>query len=527
MKQKIKDVEASPSKRIYHSIIADYHLDIALCELIDNALDNWKYSGKKQKLTVKIDLDYSRQIIQISDDSGGLKEDEIQLIVSPGYSKNIGDDLSIGFFGVGSKRAVVALAEEIKIFTRFKKEKTLYVEINDSWISDSSWDVEVFQVDNIAENSTLIELVKLRSPLVEDNHAEAVNHLGATYSQFLINEDFEIILNDRTVDPITFESWSFPLGFEPTNFSGKIDLGTKGSVDVNILGGLTRSGDPSGGEYGAYFYCNRRLIARAYKGSEIGYRQIRIGQPHPSVSLARAIIKINGPASLMPWNSSKSDINIKHPTYIALLEHIDQVLYHYSQLSKKWSTGGGWEQNIFKYKTGDIKEENVDIITASTRIHLPPIPRVAQHKFVDIIKIQNRELAREKPWVKGHYEAIIAVDELPKLKLEQNNRISLLILDSTLEIAFKDYLVNESPNTISETRLSGIMQDRSQVHTEVRKTVRMTRKVWKRIEYYYKLRSELVHKRANVTISNDDLKIFRETVEYALNKMFKLTFKST
>ncbi|NOW96128.1 ATP-binding protein [Mucilaginibacter sp. SG564] len=526
MKQKIKDVEASPSKRIYHSIIADYHLDIALCELIDNALDNWKLLGKKAKLTVNIDLDYTRQIIQISDNSGGLREDEIQLMVSPGHSKNAGDESSIGFFGVGSKRAVVALAEEVKIYTRFKKEKTLFVEINDSWISDSSWDVEVFQVDNIAENSTLIELVKLRSQLVEANHPDAFNHLGATYSEFIINEDFEIVLNGEAVAAVTFESWSFPPGYEPTSFSGNIDFGTKGVVGVNIIGGLTRSGDPSGGEYGAYFYCNGRLIARAYKGSEIGYRQIRIGQPHPSVSLARAIIKISGPASLMPWNSSKSDINIKHPTYIAVLDHIDQVLFHYSQLSKKWSTGGGWEQNIFQYKTGEIKEESVGVITSSTRIHLPPIPRVVQHKFVDVIKAQNKELAKEKPWVKGHYEAIIAVDELPKLKLEQNNRISLLILDSTLEIAFKDYLVNESPNTISETRLLGIMKDRSQVHAEVRRTVKLTPKVWKKIEYYYKLRSELVHKRATVTISDDELKVFRETVEYALNKMFKLTFKS-
>lgn len=524
--KKIRDVEAIPSKRIYHSIIADYHLDTALCELIDNAIDNWLQSGKPNKLSIKIELDIDRQIISVLDNSGGIKEDEIQLIISPGLSKNTGNDTSIGFFGVGSKRAVVALSEEIKIFSRYKNQKTVLVIIDDNWINDeNNWDVPVYETTNIDENSTLVELVKLRYQLTKERLESFEKHISSTYAQFLGDKDLELSLNGVIITPIFYESWSYPPGFEPKLFTGTLDFGARGKVEVEILSGLLQAGDPAGGEYGAYFYCNNRLIARAYKGVEIGYRQIKIGAPHPSVSLARAIIKLNGPAQLMPWNSSKSNVNDKHQTFIQLQEHIEQVLVHYSQLSKKYSVGGGWETNVFQYNTGTIKRENLTSIGKEVKLYLPPIPRIANKKYPDLIRFQNKSVAKAKPWVKGHYEAIIAVNELPKLRLEQNNRLSLLILDSSLEIAFKDYLINESGEVYSESRFATLMGNRSAVHTEIKRFLRLTPATWKKVEYFYKLRGELVHKRVSVSISDEDLKNFKETVQLILHKMFKLSFK--
>src|SRR5580704_6169855 len=102
MKQHIREIEALPSKRIYLAIIADYHLKTALCELIDNALDNWMLDGRKRKLLVSLNLDYQRQFIEVVDNSGRIQESEINLIVSPGHSKNTTEDATIGYFGVGS-----------------------------------------------------------------------------------------------------------------------------------------------------------------------------------------------------------------------------------------------------------------------------------------------------------------------------------------------------------------------------------------------------------------------------------------
>ena len=525
MKEKIKDVDAIPSKRIYLSIIADYQLKLALCELIDNAIDSWILGESKNKLTVTIALDYQRQIIEVVDNSGGIEEGEISLIVSPGQSRNHASSHTIGIFGVGSKRAVVALAEEIKILTRYKNERTLLVELSDNWVNDdNSWHLPVYKVDDIDESTTKTELMKLRSPIRQEEESVLIDHLGATYALFLENEDFEIVLNEKAIDAKTFDSWSYPPKYEPKYYNGELGFYDKGKVSVSILGGLTKSKDPAGGEYGAYFYCNNRLISRAYKGEEVGYAQARIGKPHPSVSIARVIVKMDGPAQLMPWNSSKSEINTKHPTFREVQEHIDRVLTHFSRLSRKWSSGGGWSENVFQYKVGEIVIDSLNDISSSTRLHLPPIPQSSKKKFSAVIKANNKILAKNKPWVRGAYEAIIAVRELPKLKLEQNNRLTLLILDSSMEIAFKDYLVNESGESYSENRLAGIMRDRTQVHNEIKKFVTLKIDAWKRIEYFYKHRCELVHKRGTVDISSNDLESFIETYEYTIKKLFKVNF---
>ncbi len=522
MKKKIDDIDASPSKRIYLSIISDYHTVIALCELIDNVIDNWVFEGKKGKLTISIDLDYERQIIKVVDDSGGIKREDLKMIVSPGHSRNEGNDSIIGIFGVGSKRAVIALAEDIKIYSRYKQEKTVLIEINDEWIKDASWEVPAYEVADIDPNTTRIELTRLRNQIKEEQEGSLIEHLSVTYALLLQTNAIYLKLNGKNISPVIFDSWSFPPDYEPQRISCTLNFQEKGTVEAEFLGGLIQSGDPSGGEYGVYLYCNGRLITRAYKGSEVGFRALRAGHPHPSASLARVIIKLSGPALLMPWNSSKSGVNDKHTTYQKVLSHIDQLLTHYATLSKRWS--GSWETAVFQYTTGDIK--NVKGIDISTRLLLPVIHKTIQRKYPEIIKKANRNLANQKPWVKGLYEAVIAVHELPKLKLEQNNRISLLILDNNLEIAFKEYLINESSAVYSEERLTNIMKNRHEVHKEIQKSIKFNKEVWKKIEYFYKLRSELMHKRATVNISDEDLANFQAVVIYALSKMFKLKFNT-
>ncbi len=252
-----------------------------------------------------------------------------------------------------------------------------------------------------------------------------------------------------------------------------------------------------------------------------------IGNPHPSNSLARAIVNITGPAQLMPWNSSKSEINPKHQVFKEIQVHVERILTHYSTLSKKWSNNGGWEENVFKYKSGIVKSEIIQNISSQVKLYLPPIPKPRLKKFIDIVRFNNRNLGKNKPWVTGLYETIIAVEEIVKLKLAQKNRIAFLALDSMLEIALKEYLVNDSGISYSESRLDQIMKNRVEVHNEVKKTATFTSTHWKKIEYFYKLRGELVHRRATITIPDTDLANFRKTVEQTLKKLFGLDFRTS
>ena len=193
----------------------------------------------------------------------------------------------------------------------------------------------------------------------------------------------------------------------------------------------------------------------------------------------------------------------------------------YASMSKNWS--GDWPEKVFKFKKGTVIKEALLDFSSAVRIHVPIITRKPrQIKYIDLIKNKNKNLVVNRPWVIGLYEAIIAVEEIGKLNLQQNNRISLLILDSTLEIAFKEYLLNESGNGYSESRITGF--NRVDLQNEVKNESRVKQSAWNIINYYYLRRCDLVHKRATTQISDQELKNYREIVEYTLSKMFKLKF---
>ena len=186
MKTKIDTVNATPSKRVFLSIIADYDLERSICELVDNALDVWTRAGRKRQLEIRIDLDSTQQTIRVEDNAGGLPQSDLSYVVAPGQTGLSGDDTTIGIFGVGTKRAVVALAQDVKITTRHRKGSAHRVEFDDSWLNDDDdWQLPVYEVDDIPHRHTIIDLARLRSPVDNEVATRLKHHLGTTYAYVL------------------------------------------------------------------------------------------------------------------------------------------------------------------------------------------------------------------------------------------------------------------------------------------------------------------------------------------------------
>jgi hypothetical protein len=520
MKNQVGTVDAVPSKRLFLSIISDYDLNRSICELIDNALDTWIKNGKTRPLLIQLELDKNQQAIRATDNAGGVRKEELCFIVGPGQTGNLPSEEIIGIFGVGTKRAVVALAQDIRIKTRFGNDKTYQIEFDDNWLKDETWELPYFEVDEINEGTTIVELQRLRN--VIDNHAlnSLREHMQTTYARFLKDHLVNIKLNGENIEPLEFEKWAYPPNFTPRRYSGFVHTEDDKAVKVEILAGLSCESSPASGEYGVYFYCNNRLIARALKDHNVGFTKGLAGQPHPSVSLVRVMVSINGPAQLMPWNSSKSSINPNHQVFVALRGLLVQVLKDYASLSRRFE--GNWHESVFKYTSGQIVDVSIKNFRSVTTSYLPPLPK-SRLRYADLMEQENKELAKQKPWVKGLYEGIVAVDSIFKTKLEQKNRICLILLDSTLEIAFKEYLVNESPYHYDDADLLRIFATRASVQKEIQKYIKFDTNMWAKIDYYYRLRCKLVHERATVGISDEELKGCRAVVEEALMKLFDLT----
>lgn len=522
MKQQVATLNATPSKRLFLSIIADYDLNRSICELVDNAFDIWTKNGKNKLLSIAINLDKDQQVIRITDNAGGVQESELSSLVAPGQTAKRPEEEIIGIFGVGTKRAVVALAQDVRITTRSKDAKGFRGEFDDSWLESDDWNLPYYEVDDVLEGTTLIELQRLRVKLDEEIISVLRSHIGATYAVFLRNKNTKIIVNKEEITELRFDNWAYPPKYRPRRYAGKLTTDDGNKIKVNVTAGLTSSSSPATGEYGVYIYCNDRLVARGLKTYDVGFAKGLAGFPHPNVSLVKVIVALNGPAQLMPWNSSKSGIAPNHRVFLAIRNLILQLVKHYASLSR--GLQGRWPESVFRFKSGEIVKIPVNDFPNLRNLHLPPLPK-SKPRYADVVKQANMQMAGKKPWTVGLYESIIAVDLISKQELEQKNRICLILLDSTLEIAFKEFLVNESGEKYSDQRLLQLFSTRETVHSEVRKFKNMNEETWKKINHYYRMRSKLVHERASVSISDKEVKAYREIVQSVMIELFgELTF---
>ncbi|MHC2317545.1 hypothetical protein ACVIHC_004591 [Bradyrhizobium diazoefficiens] len=523
MKKEVGTLVATPSKRLFLSIIADYDLNRSICELVDNGLDVWVRAGRRSKVAVEVTLNSDQNIICVEDNAGGLRRTELRYIVGPGQTGSAPTDETIGIFGVGTKRAVVALAQDVKISTRFGNDDTFQVDFDENWLEEEDWELPLYQVDNIAPSTTIVELQKLRVKISDEVIDQLREHLSVTYAKFLSTNGVSISLNGKALKPQFFDGWSYPPGYEPRRYHGVLKTAEGRDVRVEAIAGLSDESSPAGGEYGVYFYCNDRLIARALKTFEVGFMKGYAGLPHPKVSLTKVLVSLSGDASSMPWNSSKSDISTKHEVFQALHTWLTQAVKDYAALSRIWM--GEWPDKVFKYAEGKVVDVPVDDFPTAKKSYLPPMPK-SRPRYGDVITDVNKGVAKKKPWVKGLYEGVIAADLIAKQHLEQRNRIALIVLDSTVEIAFKEFLVHDSGVHYTDSQLLAIFKTRHTVHTEIRKysQVKISADMWKKITHYSDLRNKLIHQRATAGVSDKEVGDFREVVEVVLKKLYKLKF---
>jgi len=99
---------------------------------------------------------------------------------------------------------------------------------------------------------------------------------------------------------------------------------------------------------------------------------------------------------------------------------------------------------------------------------------------------------------------------------------ALIVLDSTLEIAFKEYLVNDSGTYYSDAQLLTLFSKRHLVQQEIQKYVTIDAAIWKKIGHFNGLRNKLVHERSTVGLDDAQIKDYRSVVETVLKKLFKL-----
>ena len=523
IKTSLGPIDGTPEKRMFWSIISDYDLKTGLCELIDNAIDIWLRGSVKHPPKIKILLDVERQLISVKDTAGGVSLEDLYLLLAPGGSKNDPRSEVIGIFGVGSKRAGVALGEHVEIRTRRSNERSLQLDITREWLESDDWRLTAYEIPDVERNSTQIDISHLRRPFVATDIGLLRRHFGQTYSSF-IKQGCVLELNDMAVEPEDFDSWAYPKGYPPKRARLNVEIKSVGTASIDITVGLVTDRVPEEDNYGAYFYCNERLIVKDLKSRPIGYfNPGEAGVPHPDASLCRGIIKIVGPARLMPWNSTKSGINSDHVLFQHIRPTLVPLMAHFSTLSRRFKDD--WEKKVFKFDTGVVEEIEPVPSGASLRSHLPPLPK-AKRPALEKLKTKNRRQIENMPWTLGLVEAIGAVEIIERQSFETKNRISLILLDSNFEIALKEFIVHRTDlfpeSQYGNARISQLFSDRRAVIKEITSKVAIPRDLIERVRHYYLLRNKFIHERATVDVTSSDIKNYRSAVQKILKLLFDL-----
>jgi hypothetical protein len=221
----------------------------------------------------------------------------------------------------------------------------------------------------------------------------------------------------------------------------------------------------------------------------------------------------------MPWNSSKSAINVNHLTFKTIQQWLMNTVSGFATVCKRLH--GEWDEKVFSYKSGSYVDEEIRDFEKVKKRFLPKLPTKRLNYGLALQKT-NLSVLKKKPWAQGIVEADAAVELIRHQKFDQKNRLALILLDSTLEIAYKDFLVNESGKHYPDAALVALFASRHQVETEIKKYVNISPTLWKKLKFYYGLRCKLVHERAAAGISDGEIEDFRAAAHKVMSKLFKL-----
>lgn len=128
-------------------------------------------------------------------------------------------------------------------------------------------------------------------------------------------------------------------------------------------------------------------------------------------------------------------------------------------------------------------------------------------------------MSKIRPWINGLIDGISASNLIRSSTIEHRNRIAFIILDSTLEMAFKKYIQNvkKLPNIPEST-----WKHRDTINKMVKKNSTFDEAVWEEVNYFYEIRTGMYHEDSEKTVSDTTIGDFQELTEFLIDNLFSI-----
>ncbi|WP_347303674.1 ATP-binding protein [Croceibacterium sp. TMG7-5b_MA50] len=338
--------EANPTKSFFVRMITrDIALEDCILDLVDNSIDGaWSLEGGRPiGLNQAADLSkYEIKIIanegcfSVSDNCGGmtLKDAEEYAFTFGRKETSEREDFSIGVYGIGMKRAVFKLGENIEITSTWADGSALSafrvsIDVN-QWLSPAKakeWDFPIYSADPGADSGVNIQVNTLTpetaaafsSPLFERNLRRI---LARDYTLHL-HYGLRIILNGKAVN-----GWQIELresdAFQSMRDAYPDDADGRGEVRVEIVAGMaapppdTNDVEEAEGDerYGWYAICNGRVVMAGDKTAAAGWGTEGWPQWHGQYNGFIGLVVFSSVnAALLPLTTTKRSVDVSSGVY--------------------------------------------------------------------------------------------------------------------------------------------------------------------------------------------------------------------
>jgi hypothetical protein len=357
--------KANPHKRLFISLVTrDISLADAVLDLLDNAI-NSAIQGlnlalakpadyialldrKVKKPLTKISIQFDKEHFEMRDDAGGisLKDAEDRVFMfgrQDNNDENQRHDDTLSVYGIGMKRAIFKIGNEVRIFSRHKNDGfRMNLNVRD-WeaLHQEAWQIPIDPVKFEKGSDTGTEIV-IRSLFPEISkrvsdgsfEGELVDKIARTYSYFL-NRVVSVEVNGVSISPSA-------LNMGDNNSSDYFELS---GVACSVLAGI---GVPDGKFHtadraGWYVFCNGRAVAFADKTSLTGWGTLLpTFQPKHRPFLGLVFFTSDDPEAL-PWTTTKSSINAESAVWQQALRVMFNVGRQITSFLDKRYTDDGTE----------------------------------------------------------------------------------------------------------------------------------------------------------------------------------------
>ncbi len=385
------NVDFQPTKVLFIDVLTkDISVLDCILDLIDNSVD--AYIRNKINDKRKVEIEISKKRFSIYDTCGGISKDDVEKQIfkfgAPPKKKNLS---TIGFYGVGLKRAMFKLGKKIIFETDDKKNKSELTIKVPEWLKkpDNDWILEGTSSESSLKKSekpyTKITIDNFRKEALETFTSTFEEKLKTTisryYTMFSQKNQIEFFLNDK--EPIQSLKLNISISKE---LKPAIRTYSQDGVNVKIQTWIEPSTDArSGGHQGWNIFMNNRLILMDESSEKTGWTGERKELPkmHPIYNQFRGNVFLDSKdPSKLPINTMKNDFNFENPIYVELKRKlcetarplIDYLSKKYEKVDEKESQTIATILKQEAYK--GLKEIDATTLNRSQKFKAPQIKKI-------------------------------------------------------------------------------------------------------------------------------------------------------